>query len=409
MKTRKQADMKTKGNQITMNSITKKTSRNKFMKKFLGAAIFALTIMTAMAGVMLWQPSEVQGATSYYGYISGVEKQATAYAMLGKVNAARQNVSVGALKWDATLESAAVIRAKEAAIYFSHTRPTGAAWYTACSKLNAENLYVGYQASATTANSGWMNSSGHRANRLNSAYKSYAAAAFQGKDGAVYWVEVFSRTASESAAYRGADAAKTNLPVKMTDGYLNVKGHLTNSTGAKVDTNAMRVGGSYFLTLKNWNKQFTYSYTLFSKGYFTSTNTSIATIDRATGKIIPVRAGVVKFYARTSTASEKVISFLEVIRPQRVTGFTVTAKSHAVAMKWNPIAGVNGYEVYRATSATGTYTRVASVSATTTSYTHSGLSSGKTYYYKVRAFVVKPGSDTRYSGYCAVPVKVTVQ
>jgi len=377
-------------------------------KKILGAIVLPLLLISALTTGAIFQTATAQGATSYYGYIAGIEKQATAYSMLGKVNAARQNASVGALKWDATLESAAVTRAKEAAIYFSHTRPTGASWYTVCAKLNAENLYVGYQASASTANSGWMNSSGHRDNRLNSSYKSYAAAAFQGKDGAVYWVELFSKTASESTAYRGVDAAKKDLPVKMTDGYLSPKGNLTDSNGGFIETNAMRMGGSYFLRLKNQNKQFTYSYTTFSKGAFASANTAIATIDRVTGKITPVRAGVVKFWAKTSTASEKLLSFWEVIRPQRVTGFTATAKIHAVSMKWNPIAGANGYEVYRSTAATGTYTKIASVPASTTAYTHSGLSSGKTYYYKVRAYVVKSGSTVRYPGYGAIPVKVTV-
>jgi uncharacterized protein YkwD len=390
-----------------MKSNANQANRNKSIKKILGVLVFTVAVAATLTGMML-QTTAAQGATSYYGYITGVEKQATAYTMLGKVNAARQSASVGALKWDATLETAAVTRAKEAAIYFSHTRPTGAAWYTVCTKLNAENLYVGYQATATTANNGWMDSSGHRANRLNSTYKSYAAAAFQGKDGAVYWVEVFSKTASESAAYRGADASKTNLPVKMADGYLSVKGSLTDTAGGALDTNAMRVGGSYYLKLKNWNKQFSYSYTLFSKGYFASANTAIATIDKVTGKITPVRAGVVKFWARTSTASEKILSFWEVIRPQRVTGFTATAKVHAVSMKWNPIPGANGYEVYRANSATGTYTKVASVSASTTSYTHNGLSTGASYYYKVRAYVLKSGETTRYPGYCSVPVKVTV-
>lgn len=254
-----------------------------------------LLLISALTTGAIFQTATVQGPTSYYGYITGIEKQATAYSMLGKVNAARRGPSVGALKWDATLESAAVTRAKEAAIYFfPYPAHSGASWYTVCSKLNAENLYVGYQASASTANSGWMNSSGHRANRLNSSYKSYAAAAFQ-KDGAVYWVELFSKTTSESAAYRGVDTAKKDLPVKMTDGYLSPKGNLTDSNGGFIETNTMRMGGSYFLRLKNQNKQFTYSYTTFSKGAFASANTAIATIDRVTGKITPVRAGVVKF------------------------------------------------------------------------------------------------------------------
>ena len=391
-----------------MKKTQPKTKQNNLIKKLLGVLIFTLVLTTALAGTLLWQPAQVQGATAYTGYITGIEKQATAYSMLGKVNAARQSVSAGALKWDTTLENAAIARARETAIYFSHTRPTGAAWYTVCSKLNAENLYVGYMASASAANSGWMDSSGHRANRLNSTYKSYGAAAFQTKDGVVYWVELFSKTASESTAYRGVDLSKTDMAVKLTDTYLDVEGHVTDLNRKAMGTNAMRVGGSYYLTLQNENKQFSYSYTQFSKGFFASSNTGIATIDRVTGKIAPVKAGVVKFWARTSTASDKILGFWEVIRPQRVTGLSVTAKVKSVSMKWNPIAGANGYEIWRATTQTGDYTKVGSVSASTTSFTQSSLATGSNYYYKVRAYVVKSGSATRYPGYCSTPVFVKV-
>lgn len=385
-----------------------KTQKIQFHKS-LGVLAFVVILAGVLVTGFLWQPTEVQAATTYNGYIAGIEKQATAYTMLSKVNATRQNASVGSLKWDATLESAAITRAKEAAIYFSHTRPSGASWNTVCSKINAENLYVGYKATSSTANSGWMNSSGHRTNRLNSAYNSYAAAAFQGKDGVVYWVEVFSKTASASTSYRGADISKTDLAVKLSDGYLATKGYITTLSRGTLSANTMRVGGSYYLTLKNWNKGYSYSYTLYSRGFFASSNTGIATIDRATGKIKPIRAGVVKFWARTSTASDKILGRWEVIRPQRVSGFAATAQVHAVSMSWNPIAGACGYEVYRATSASGTYTKVKTLSATTTRYTHTGLSTGAAYYYKVRAYVVKSGSTTRYPGYCSVPVLVKVR
>lgn len=374
--------------------------------------IGVLTISVLLTGIfatgLLWYPMEVRGATTFNGYIVGIEKQATAYTMLGKVNAARQNASVGALKWDATLENAAVIRAREVAIYFSHTRPTGAAWNTVCSKLNAENLYVGYKVTASTANGGWMNSTGHRANRLNSAYKSYAAAAFQSKDGVVYWVELFSRSTSASTLCRNTDITRKDLPVKMTDGYLSLKSAVTDFSRNTLSTNSMRMGGNYYMAIKNWNKEFSCAYILFSKGLFASSNTGVAKIDRYTGEITPIRAGVVKFYARTSTASGTLVSRVEVIRPQKVSGLAATAKVHAVSLKWNNIAGVSGYEIYRSTSANGTYTKVRSVSATTTSYTQTGLNTGAAYYYKVRAYVQKSTSTTRYSGHCATPVWVKV-
>ena len=367
-----------------------------------------MTLAAALAFGLALQQTEARGATIYYGYMAGIEQQATAYTMLGKVNAARQSVSTAALKWDTALENAAVDRAKEIAIYFSHTRPNGAAWNTVLPRLNAENIYVGYRATADTANSGWMSSAGHRANRLNSAYKSYGAAAFQGKDGAVYWVELFSTTASTSTVFRGVDVAKTDIMVRITDSYLSPRSYMTNLSQGNIADTDLRVGGSYYMTLKNCNKQFTASYTTFSRGYFSSANTTIATIDIATGKVTARRAGVEKLYGRTASASGLQLSREVVVRPQAVTGLIVTPKVDAVSLKWSPLAGASGFEILRSTSQTGTYARVASVSAAATTYTNTGLPTGTTYYYKVRAYVLKSGSTTRYCGYGSTAVAAKV-
>ena len=47
---------------------------------------------------------------------------------------------------------------------------------------------------------------------------------------------------------------------------------------------------------------------------------------------------------------------------------------------------------YMATSKTGTYSKIASVKSGTTSYAKSGLSTAKTYYFKVRAYTTLDGS-----------------
>lgn len=86
---------------------------------------------------------------------------------------------------------------------------------------------------------------------------------------------------------------------------------------------------------------------------------------------------------------------------------TVTAKAASyrydkVKLTWEQLAGVDGYQVYRATSKTGTYTKVATVKGDrTTSYINTGLTCGKTYYYKVRALKKISGKYV-YSKYSAV-------
>jgi len=61
----------------------------------------------------------------------------------------------------------------------------------------------------------------------------------------------------------------------------------------------------------------------------------------------------------------------------------VTGKT-SVKVSWTAITGASGYEVYRSTSATGTYTRV--YRGTSLAFTNYSLVTGATYYYKVKAY-----------------------
>ena len=66
-------------------------------------------------------------------------------------------------------------------------------------------------------------------------------------------------------------------------------------------------------------------------------------------------------------------------------------------LKWNAVTGAAKYEVYCSASRSGTYTKYST--QTSTSYTNSSyLTSGTTYYYKVRAL----GSDGSYGPYSSV-------
>ncbi|SFJ30466.1 Fibronectin type III domain-containing protein [Terrisporobacter glycolicus] len=76
---------------------------------------------------------------------------------------------------------------------------------------------------------------------------------------------------------------------------------------------------------------------------------------------------------------------------------STTAKSASAAynsnkVTWSKVSGASGYEVYRATSKTGKYSLKKTVkSGSTLSYSNTGLTTGKTYYYKVRAYKVVDG------------------
>jgi uncharacterized protein YkwD len=54
----------------------------------------------------------------------------------------------------------------------------------------AENIAMGYP-TTSAAMSGWMNSSGHRANILNRGYRRIGVAAYQSAGGTIYWCQQF--------------------------------------------------------------------------------------------------------------------------------------------------------------------------------------------------------------------------
>ena len=85
-----------------------------------------------------------------------------------------------------------------------------------------------------------------------------------------------------------------------------------------------------------------------------------------------------------------------------------------IKLTWEPLSGVDGYQIYRATSKIGTYTKVTTITDPTRStYINGSRTCGKTYYYKIRAYK-KMNGKTVYSKYSSIlsayakPAKVTI-
>ena len=113
------------------------------------------------------------------------------------VNQERAKAGLSPLKVDVTVQSAAQVRAKEIVSSFSHTRPNGSSFSSALTEAGVsvrgagENIAYG-QSSPEKVMEGWMNSSGHRANILNSSYTSIGVGCYQGAGGTLYWTQLFT-------------------------------------------------------------------------------------------------------------------------------------------------------------------------------------------------------------------------
>ena len=62
---------------------------------------------------------------------------------------------------------------------------------------------------------------------------------------------------------------------------------------------------------------------------------------------------------------------------------TNVASTGKIKLTWSDVTGAAKYEIYRATSKTGTYTKI--YTTTGTSLTNTSTTPGKTYYYKIKA------------------------
>ncbi|MBO4928466.1 MAG: hypothetical protein J5379_09500 [Clostridiales bacterium] len=77
---------------------------------------------------------------------------------------------------------------------------------------------------------------------------------------------------------------------------------------------------------------------------------------------------------------------------------SVSSNAKGVVISWSKASGADCYNIYRATSANGTYSYVASVLSGTLTYTDTSAESGKTYYYRVRPYK-KFSGVVYYGGY----------
>ena len=84
-----------------------------------------------------------------------------------------------------------------------------------------------------------------------------------------------------------------------------------------------------------------------------------------------------------------------------------TAGTKNVSLTWSKVSGATGYEVYMSTSKNGTYSKIATIGATSSkiatigstsiTYKKTALTAGKTYYFKVRSYTTGASGKKVYS------------
>ncbi len=153
---------------------------------------------------------------SSYKTVLGNFNYTYASEVLTIVNKERQSYGLKPVTMTKALTDGAMLRAAETAVSFSHTRPNGEQCFTAFewTRTAGENIAYG-QRSPEQVMSGWMNSSGHRANILNSAFTTIGIGCFEYND-RLYWAQAFS--GGSGSAYSPSGSKAVSVDVSLTAG-----------------------------------------------------------------------------------------------------------------------------------------------------------------------------------------------
>ena len=129
---------------------------------------------------------------------------------------------------------------------------------------------------------------------------------------------------------------------------------------------------------------------------WSSSNDRVAAVNRDTGTVTAIKPGTAVITATTlegGVTASCVVTVKAVAPPAWV---KTSATYNSVKLTWPTVGGAAGYEIYRATKANGSYSKLRTLSASARSYTDTGRTTGTAYYYKVRAYKIIGG--TRYLG-----------
>ena len=135
-----------------------------------------------------------------YKRVEGTFSYNQAQEVLRIVNRERRSHGLKALTMTEDLTEAAMKRAAEISVLFSHQRPNGLSCFSAFDygSYGGENIAAGYETPELVMD-GWMNSPGHRANILNGDYTQIGIGVFLCDEGWYFhWVQVFGSLPGET-------------------------------------------------------------------------------------------------------------------------------------------------------------------------------------------------------------------
>ena len=166
-----------------------------------------------------------------------------------------------------------------------------------------------------------------------------------------------------------------------------------STTAVKATWKAVAGASGYIVTLYNSNNKVIKT--------VDTTKTTYTFSKLSAGTVYKVRVTAYKTIDSKKINSRSYTLLTTATKPGTPT-LKVAAGTGKATLSWNKQTGATGYVVYMATSKNGKYTKIATVKGNSkVSFTKTGLTKGKTYYFKVAAYETV-GGKTIYGSFSSV-------
>lgn len=299
-------------------------------KKNRVKSVLSVLLAVLLLGGMVPLAAAAEEAQTVTVSVKGTYIPPKMEAVLERINAIRQEASCGPLEWSADLETAARLRAAEASVSFSHTRPNGQSWDTVFAEADAQNgkaenlawnagdettdamqqaIELWYAEKAAYEKDKNDPSAGHYAALIDPTYKTIGIAAFQGEGSELAATAAELSTAEapegEAALQNAEDETVTEQQTEVAAESLSLS---ITADGAKLkEKETLALGLSATVTFGEGDAARTTACTVISQVQWSSSDTAVTTVDE-TGEVTAVAPGEAEITAAVGGRSAEAVT-----------------------------------------------------------------------------------------------------
>lgn len=298
------------------------------MKKKNSVKILSVLLAVLLLGGMVPLAAAAEEAQTVMVSVKGTYIPPKMEAVLERINTIRQEASCGPLEWSADLETAARLRAAEASVFYSDTRPNGQNWDTVFAEAEREGKRELLQQNGEDKEAGldamqqaielWVEKSAAEpdspeaecyAALIDPTYKTIGIAAFQGEGSELAATAAELSTAEapegEAALQNAEDGTVTEQQIEVAAESLSLS--ITAESTTLKEKGMLALGLSAAVTFGEGDAARKTACTVISQVQWSSSDTAVATVDE-TGVVTAITPGEAEITATVGGRSAEAVT-----------------------------------------------------------------------------------------------------